>query len=463
MVALGALTLAASGCAAFEEPALSRDDPAHPAAPRAGAAEGLHLLDARVRALLSTTLTADAAVEVAALQNPRLEAAREELGAAEADLVQAGLLRNPRIDVELRLPVGGGGFGAHLGIEQSIASLFFRPLRRRLAGAALEEARLRVAGAVVDLAAETRSAFYEVAAAEEQRGLRETVLAATEASCDLARRIHEAGNMTDLDLALERAQLEDARLDLSQAELAATLARARLDGLLGVSGAGTSWRLDPRLPDLPAEETDLLDLERRAIERSLDLGVIRQRILAAGERAQQGRAAALLSDVDLGAESEREPEGTWTVGPSLSIPLPIFDQGQAVEAGLLARLRQARALRTAVAVEVRAGVRAARARVVAARGRVLRLRDVVLPLHEIVTSETMLQYNAMQVGAFRLLDARRRQVEAGARTVRELREYWLARTALERIVNGRLGSSGAAEMSGMNEPGAKAGASEGGH
>src|SRR3990167_4929498 len=49
----------------------------------------------QVRALLAQPLTADAAVQIALLNNRGLQAAYAELGIAEADLVQAGRLRNP--------------------------------------------------------------------------------------------------------------------------------------------------------------------------------------------------------------------------------------------------------------------------------------------------------------------------------------------------------------------------------
>src|SRR5687768_14335885 len=45
--------------------------------------------------LLATELTVDAAVQVAFLGNPRLRSTFEELSISQADLVQAGLLKNP--------------------------------------------------------------------------------------------------------------------------------------------------------------------------------------------------------------------------------------------------------------------------------------------------------------------------------------------------------------------------------
>src|SRR5439155_14095643 len=51
----------------------------------------------RIDELLGAELTAAAAVEIALLNNPRLQAVYERLGVAQAEVVQAGLLRNPSI------------------------------------------------------------------------------------------------------------------------------------------------------------------------------------------------------------------------------------------------------------------------------------------------------------------------------------------------------------------------------
>lgn len=48
-----------------------------------------------VRSMLRQELTIDNAVQIALLNNRSLQATYEELGIAQADVVQAGLLRNP--------------------------------------------------------------------------------------------------------------------------------------------------------------------------------------------------------------------------------------------------------------------------------------------------------------------------------------------------------------------------------
>ena len=64
---------------------------------------------------------------------------------------------------------------------------------------------------------------------------------------------------------------------------------------------------------------------------------------------------------------ERDAEGTRVTGPELSVELPIFDQGQAPTARVLAQVRQARARQAELAINIRAEVRALRNRLVVTR------------------------------------------------------------------------------------------------
>jgi outer membrane protein TolC len=67
---------------------------------------------------------------------------------------------------------------------------------------------------------------------------------------DVARRLNEAGNITDLDLARERALAEAGKLALRSAEIAVRQSREQLNNLMGLWGKNTDWQADGRLPDI---------------------------------------------------------------------------------------------------------------------------------------------------------------------------------------------------------------------
>jgi cobalt-zinc-cadmium efflux system outer membrane protein len=390
----------------------------------------------KLRALLQKKLGADDAVQIAMLNNRDLQAIYSDLGLAQADLVQAGLFRNPILDAAVLFPLSGVRPDLQLTVVISFLDALYVPFRKRVAAAQFEEAKLRVTGAVLDLVAQVRRAFYEHQANEQMRELRETIVQALAASWDVSRRLREAGNITDLDLARDRAAAETSKLALRSAEIAARQSRERLNDLMGTWGEQTGWEIDGRLPDVPAEPLPVEGVERVALSRSIDLSQARQRIITAGHQLGYDRATALIPETEVGVEAERE-EG-WKVGPVLSVPLPLFDQGQARVGRATTELRRTQQEYYALAVRIRATARAVRDRMLGARDRALYYRDILLPLQERIVNEAQLQYNAMQIGVFQLLRDRERQIETGAAYVEVLREYWLARTDLALISSGRL-------------------------
>ena len=396
----------------------------------------------KVGSLLKTKLTAEEAVQVALLNNRELQAVYSDLGVAQADLVQAGLLRNPIFDAAVLFPVSHGGKPKlELSAVMNFLDIFYLPLRKRVAAAAFEEAKSRVTGSVLDLAARVRAAFYLHQANEQMLELRQTIVQALNASFDVTRRLHEAGNITDLDLARERALLEAGKLALRSAEVAARQGREELNILLGLWGKQTEWQTDGRLPDIPQQPMQTENIERIALDRSVDLLNARQRLVFAGEQLGFNRWTALVPEMQVGTGGEREEDGSWKVGPVFEFPIPLFDQGQARTGRAAAELRRAQQEYYALAIRIRSTARAVRDRMEGFRDRALYYRDILLPLHERIVNESQLQYNAMQLGPIQLLRAREQQIETAAAYVESLRDYWLVQGDLGQILSGRLPSS----------------------
>jgi cobalt-zinc-cadmium efflux system outer membrane protein len=394
---------------------------------------------ADVQRLLTGTLTVDGAMQVALLNNRDLQALYAELGVAQADLVQAGLLANPVFDGAVFFPVAGGPLKADLSVAMSFLDLFYRPLRRRVAAARFEEARLQVTGAVLDFATTVRAAFYRHQANEQRLELLQTVVQALAVSFEVSQRLYAAGNITDLDLARERVLLEEEKLQLRAAEVVVRESRAELNTLMGLWGPETAWQIDRRLPDVPVEPLPVAELERHALAQSLDLARARQRLIVGGEQLGVTRAMSLVPESSLGAGAERD-EGEWKVGPTIEIPIPLLNQGQGRLGRAAAEFRRAEQEYYALGVRVRSATRLVKERLQGAEDRARYSRDIVLPLRERIIRETQLQYNAMQVGVFELLRAREQQIRAAITYVETLLDYWLARTDLEQLLSGRMPS-----------------------
>lgn len=439
---VGLLVLLA-GCAAVT-PGAGRESVARLVAERSGnqartGAADEQAVGERVRGLLADGLSVEEAVAVTLLHNHELRALYADLDVAESELVQAGLLHNPVADVAAGIPLGGGAVELSLGVAMDFIDLLYAPLRQRVAAAELESTELRVAAEVLEVAWRSQTAAYRHVADGQMLEMRRQVAEATSASAELSRRMREAGNVTELELASESALADEARLEARLAEVALAESREELNALMGLWGADAGgWAMaPPRLPDPPEDAIDVERLESRAVERSLDLRAAEHLVVAAGENVGLDRANALFPEVVVGGAAERE-SSDWQLGPTLRLPIPFFDRGQARTARAQAELRRARELHHALAVRIRAETRSARDRLLGARDRALHYRRVQLPLRERVVEETRRQYGAMQVGPLDLLRAKQHQIEAAARYVEAVREYWIARADLGLVLAGRL-------------------------
>lgn len=404
--------------------------------------------DERLKPLLEGELTVERAVEIALAHNRDLLATLEELGVARADLIEASTIRNPVFDGEVRFP-GDPRNPFELGITQTLIDLFQLRKRRALGQAAFEAVRLRVTGAVLGFAAGVRSDYYTLQAAQAALAQQRTITAAAAASAELARRQHDAGNISDLDLENEQALYERAKLDLARAELDELQSRERLLADLGALETLSLTLPAQTLPGEGAQEHFLEEVEA-AFPNRIDVSIAQAEVEAA-RRVVPLAGSSAYDELALGVTHEREADGETTTGPSVSIPIPIFDRGLAGRTRAAANLRLAEQRLHALTTNGRSEARAARERLLEARARADYLRTVVVPRRQRILALTQLEYNAMQRGAFDLLRARQGLSDALREQVMAVRDYWLARTGLEAAMSGVTGFSNRPQESQGND------------
>ncbi len=405
--------------------------------------------DRAVDKLLSAPLVAPAAAQIALLNNHHLQAEFEDLGIAQADLVQAGLLKNPVFDLGVRFPDRApASTYLDIAVAEDFLDVALLPARKKLAQAQFEEAKAKTTDQVLTLVAQTYSEFYDYQAAQRLVDLRTQMVQAFDASLEVAQRLHDAGNITDLQLARERAQAAQAKADLIEFQADADEAREKLNSRMGLADAQTYWALAAAIADVPPGDFSESALESAALESREDLAAARQEI------AVQARSLGLTADyryidkAELGPEFEHETDGQWRIGPRLSIPIPLFDQGNARIARAQAMLRQSEQRYQAMRADAASEVRLNYTKMAHARQRALKYHDDVIPTQQEVFDQTQLQYNGMFVGVFDLLEARRQQFEAQAGYVQALRDYWTARAQLQQAVGGRFPSVPTTQISG---------------
>jgi cobalt-zinc-cadmium efflux system outer membrane protein len=278
-----------------------------------------------VKELLAKDLTADTAEQVALLNNQNLQATYEDLGVAQAELVEAGLLHNPTLSAEVRFP-RHARLRFEVDVTQSFLDLFFMPLRKRAAGAGFEAAKARVTHAVLETAADVRAAFYRAQGAAQLVEMRQNILIATDASAEAARRLRAAGNITELALANEEAMDGQAKVDLARAKRGALDAREELSALMGVWGKDIEWKMSARLPDLPGEDVAKSELASLALSQREDLAAAKQEVEVAGASLGLNRSTAPITELTLRPHQEQVYHRRTTPSPTVSIPLSHFNK-----------------------------------------------------------------------------------------------------------------------------------------
>jgi len=274
--------------------------------------------------------------------------------------------------------------------------------------------------------------------ATQQVDMWEAMFEAQEAATDLAARQRAAGNITDFDLAQQQDALGGLRLSLATSQAQVVDSREKVARLLGLYGPRAQVDLAERLPEMLSDEPSLENLEALAIARRPDLAAATKKVDAAAQAAALVRGTRYLPSVGAGVSVGRDTEGVTSLGPSIDLELPIFDQGQANVRRVESDLRRAQARREELALDARSEVRSARNRHLTARSTVDYYRKSMIPLRERLVAQAQLQYNAMQIGLYQLLQAKQSQIAAYRDYIDVLRSYWVSRFDLELSVGGSL-------------------------
>jgi len=398
----------------------------------------------QVAALLTGPLSADAAVQIALLNNRTLQAAYNDLGISEAAYVQASLPPNPGLSI-LRV-AGTGVANFELRLIEEIVSLFTLPQRTAIAAEKFHRARLQAISVTLRLAADTRRAYIRAIASRQQVGYLQQTRATVDTASRLIVSLGQAGGGDQLDqaeLAAFRAEL-GTRVD--QAELTARRSRETLVRLLGLSGADVAFALPTELEPLPPTPGSAIEAETEAVNRRVDLEIARREVTALAKSLALTEATRYVSMLQLAGIFNNETANPLTNfdtainrgGFQVDLQIPIFDTGEARTRSARETYMRAMNLLAAKAVDARSEARIAYESYRATYDIARSWRDRVLPLRQAVSKEIMLRYNTgvlvgegLRVDLFKYLTDTRVRIAANAASLDARRDFLLASADLQ--------------------------------
>ncbi len=391
-----------------------------------------------LKELLSKPLSGESAVEIALINNQGLQATLESWGTSKANFNKTRFPENPRFGVSVRFPKEDEPYNnTEFAVEQDFLSFVLFPLKSNLAGAVLHKAELQITKEVLDLAFEVKSAFYEVQGAIAMFSMRQRVFEQAEASQELAKRQLEAGNINQLNYANEESLYNDIKLEYLKAEADLKLKKENLNRLMGFGGEDVSWEIKDELKEIQATDPSLEELLSLGIYKRLDLLIARKNVKALSYSLSLNRFG-VLGHPEVGISTERDVTGARVTGPNIKTEVPIYDLGQTEVSRSGAELNQARLRLKALENDVRSEIKQKRDKLFAMRALVEEYKKSIIPIKEKVTEETQKHYNYMLLGNYDLIRAKQNEILANKEYIESLKEYWIARSGLEKAISSKL-------------------------
>ncbi len=317
--ALAALALAAAcaGCTTYAP--LPLDKQAQPAA----SAEQLHH-----DAPLPPKLGVDDIVMLALRNNPALVAARAQQGVAQAQLLAAGILPNPSLNASYGVLLGGPGTVDSLsaGLSQDVRSLVTLSARRGAARQTVRQIDASLLWQEWQTIGKARLQAVDLIQGERQHVLLQQNAALLNDRLERNRQSMLQGDSTLAAVVPDLTAAADARKQLDDLERQLETRRRDLTGFLGLSPqAPLPLDENIRLPvvDAAAVTQSLLSLpDRRPDLVALQLGY------SAQEERVRGAVLAQFPLFSLGVTGGHDTTDVRSLGPQVTIDLPLFDRNQ---------------------------------------------------------------------------------------------------------------------------------------
>src|SRR5258706_6175021 len=392
---------------------------------------------ATVRRLLGRPLTADAAVQVALLNNRGLQAAYDELAIADAERVGQSLPPNPTFS--WRRIQAGPALESEMQLVTNIIGLATLPARSEIAAERFHQAQLRAAEETLRVAHEARRAYYRAVAARELVPFLTESQSAAETATRLAARLGETGAMNKLDQAREQVFYADLTAQLTTARQREASEREALIRAMGLWGSNLDFKLPNALPAVPRRVQTWAGIEVDAVGRRVDLQIARIELDVLAKSYGLTQATRFINILDGGYSDklEKRPDERFLMrGFDVRLQIPIFDLGEV-------RVRQAEAIYMQaanrlleLAVNARSEARDAYRIYRSTYDIAGHYQREVLPLRKIISDETLLRYNAMLIDVFSLLAEARQRIVATITAIEAKRDFWLATVDVKAAVAG---------------------------
>lgn len=381
-------------------------------------------------------LTLSQAVALALIQNPELAAFSWEIRAREANALQAGLLPNPNLDVEVE---NVGGSGDFRGAQQSETTILLSQLielggkrakRTRLASFSKQLANWDYETKRMEVLTQVSKAYTDVLKSQEQLKLAKDLNDLAAKTLDTVSEKVKAGKVSPIEETKAKIEFSSTRIKLVQAKSELNTARKRL--------AATWESSDPRFDSVSG---NLYSLAPIPSYQELTLRLSKNPDLARWATEMVHRQAAIdhevskaIPDITLSGGYRRLEEtndNAAVVG--ISIPLQFFNRNQGAIQAARHRLARIEAEKRAAQIRVNTTLAEAFNTLTNTYSRGSSLKNEILPQTKSAFDAVTEGYRFGKFSFLDVLDSQRTLFKARSQYLDALGDYHKAVADVERV------------------------------
>ncbi len=382
----------------------------------------------------SDGLSADEAAGLATVLNPDLRAFQLNKQIAEGQLVAAGLLPNPEIDLKWLAVLGGGPSSGELDFLFDLTgALLTRKPRIEWAHIRLEEVHWEVADQEWQLVNEVRLNFIELLYWDRTLELNQQQYVLLSRLLQIIQRQRAAGDATDLDVVLAEVELADIERQGKRLTGHRQRALQQFNRLIGVPPNHPTRLQIPEQPLAYEPQTeDLQKMTEQLLVRRPDLLQAEQAYLGS-EKELQLAVIQQFPGIRLGPSYERG-EGENLLGGIVSVEIPVFDRNQGQVAVTTAQREQQRRAYVALLHQARAELYDAWNRLQSLEDELHLYFSDVAPRLQRSLDLTEAAFDAGNLGLFQVLLLQRRVLDSKSQILDTLRDFHRAKIDLKQTI-----------------------------
>ncbi|KMP11165.1 transporter [Candidatus Nitromaritima sp. SCGC AAA799-C22] len=386
-------------------------------------------------------ITLSQAVALALTRNPELQSFSLEIRAREANALQAGLLPNPDLDVEVENAAGSGNFNGFTQSETTVqlSQLIELGSKRALRAAATSLSK-DLAGwdyeaKRVDVLVQVSKTFTEVLGAQKKLDLmRDLMSLAKKVRSTVSERV-KAGKVSPIEEIKAGVALSSTRIELKRAKKELETARKRL---------GATWGNNN--PKFQTAQGNLLEISPIPSPESLVKHISNNPDLARWSTEIAQRQAVIDREKSNSIPSITLSGGYRRLGETddnafifgVSIPLMFFNRNQGAIRASLHQLAKAESDKRTAEVRINSALTEAFQALAIAHTEAEALNTQVLPGAQKAFDAINEGYRFGKFGFLDVLDSQRTLFQSKVQFLNALTAYHKAVADVERLIGGKL-------------------------